>query len=178
MENASKALLMAGGVLLGILILSLAVYLFSNFGGASSRIHDNIEENQTAQFNSQFTKYVGNENVTIHDVVTMANLATENNKYYEMPKRGSIASGSDNYITVLLDGIQIEYGYGTVLLDGIQIEYGYGNSQSEITQRYNNLLSAQVDDITATSSELKKYNVQVETSDITKRVYIVRCSGI
>ena len=164
MENASKALLMAGGVLLGILILSLAVYLFSNFGGASSRIHDNIEENQTAQFNSQFTKYVGNENVTIHDVITMANLATENNKYYEMPKRGSIASGSDNYITVLLDGIQIEYGYG--------------NSQSEITQRYNNLLSAQVDDITATSSELKKYNVQVETSDITKRVYIVRCSGI
>ncbi len=164
MENASKALLMAGGVLLGILILSLAVYLFSNFGGASSRIHDNIEENQTAQFNSQFTKYVGNENVTIHDVVTMANLATENNKYYEMPKRGSIASGSDNYITVLLDGIQIEYGYG--------------NSQSEITQRYNNLLSAQVDDITATSSELKKYNVQVETSDITKRVYIVRCTGI
>lgn len=164
MENASKALLMAGGVLLGILILSLAVYLFSNFGGASSRIHDNIEENQTAQFNSQFTKYVGNENVTIHDVVTMANLATENNKYYEMPKRGSIASGSDNYITVLLDGIQIEYGYG--------------NSQSEITQRYNNLLLTQVDDITATSSELKKYNVQVETSDITKRVYIVRCSGI
>ena len=164
MENASKALLMAGGVLLGILILSLAVYLFSNFGGASSRIHDNIEENQTAQFNSQFTKYVGNENVTIYDVISMANLATENNKYYEMPKRGSIASGSDNYITVLLDGIQIEYGYG--------------NSQSEITQRYNNLLSAQVDDITATSSELKKYNVQVETSDITKRVYIVRCSGI
>ena len=164
MENASKALLMAGGVLLGILILSLAVYLFSNFGGASSRIHDNIEDNQTAQFNSQFTKYVGNENVTIHDVVTMANLATENNKYYEMPKRGSIASGSDNYITVLLDGIQIEYGYG--------------NSQSEITQRYNNLLLTQVDDITATSSELKKYNVQVETSDITKRVYIVRCSGI
>ena len=164
MENASKALLMAGGVLLGILILSLAVYLFSNFGGASSRIHDNIEENQTAQFNSQFTKYVGNENVTIHDVVTMANLATENNKYYEMPKRGSIASGSDNYITVLLDGIQIEYGYG--------------NSQSEITQRYNNLLSAQVGAITDTSSELKKYKVQVEMSEKTKRVYIVRCNGI
>ena len=66
MENASKALLMAGGVLLGILILSLGVYLFTSFGGTSSRIHDNIEENQIAQFNSQFTKYVGNENVTIH----------------------------------------------------------------------------------------------------------------
>lgn len=164
MENASKALLMAGGVLLGVLILSLAVFLFTNFGGTSSRIHDNIEENQTAQFNSQFTKYVGNENVTIHDVVTMANLATENNKYYEFPKRGSMPSGDDYYITVLLDGARIEYGYG--------------NTQSEITQRYNNLLSAQVGSITDTSSELKKYNVQVEMSEKTKRVYIVRCNGI
>lgn len=33
MENASKALIMAGGVLIGILILSLAVYLFIDFGG-------------------------------------------------------------------------------------------------------------------------------------------------
>lgn len=164
MENASKALLMAGGVLLGVLILSLAVFLFTNFGGTSSRIHDNIEENQTAQFNSQFTKYVGNENVTIHDVVTMANLATENNKYYEFPKRGNMPSGDDYYITVLLDGVRIEYGYG--------------NTQSEITQRYNNLLSAQVGAITDTSSELKKYKVQVEMSEKTKRVYIVRCNGI
>ena len=164
MENASKALLMAGGVLLGVLILSLAVFLFTNFGGTSSRIHDNIEENQTAQFNSQFTKYVGNENVTIHDVVTMANLATENNKYYEFPKRGNMPSGDDYYITVLLDGVRIEYGYG--------------NTQSEITQRYNNLLSAQVGAITDTSSELKKYKVQVEMSEKTKRVYIVKCNGI
>ena len=34
MENASKALLMAAGVLIGVLILSLAVYLFENFGTA------------------------------------------------------------------------------------------------------------------------------------------------
>lgn len=164
MENASKALLMAGGVLLGVLILSLAVFLFTNFGGTSSRIHDNIEENQIAQFNSQFTKYAGNENVTIHDVVTMANLATENNKYYEFPRRESMPTGKDNYITVILDGTRIEYGDG--------------DSQSVIEQKYNNLLSAQVAAITETSSELKKYNVQVELSEITKRVYIVRCNGI
>ena len=164
MENASKALLMAGGVLLGVLILSLAVFLFTNFGGTSSRIHDNIEENQIAQFNSQFTKYAGNENVTIHDVVTMANLATENNKYYEFPRRESMPKGKDNYITVRLDGTRIEYGDG--------------DSQSVIEQKYNNLLSAQVAAITETSSELKKYNVQVELSETTKRVYIVRCNGI
>ncbi len=164
MENASKALLMAGGVLLGILILSLGVYLFTSFGGTSSRIHDNIEENQIAQFNSQFTKYVGNENVTIHDVVTMANLATENNKYYEFPKMGNMPTGNDNYIAVLLDGARIEYGYG--------------DNQETIEQRYNNLILDAVNAITSASSELKKYDVQVELSETTKRVYIVRCNQI
>ena len=33
MENASKALIMAGGMLIGIIILSIGVYLFSVFGG-------------------------------------------------------------------------------------------------------------------------------------------------
>lgn len=164
MENASKALLMAGGVLLGILILSLGVYLFTSFGGTSSQIHDNIEANQIAQFNSQFTKYVGNENVTIHDVVTMANLATENNKYYEFPKMGNMPTGNDNYIAVLLDGARIEYGYG--------------DNQETIEQRYNNLILDAVNAITSASSELKKYDVQVELSEITKRVYIVRCNQI
>ena len=42
MENASKALLMAGGVLIGILILSLAVYLFITFGAESKEIHAQI----------------------------------------------------------------------------------------------------------------------------------------
>ena len=164
MENASKALLMAGGVLLGILILSLGVYLFTSFGGTSSQIHDNIEANQIAQFNSQFTKYVGNENVTIHDVVTMANLATENNKYYEFPKMGNMPTGNDNYIAVLLDGARIEYGYG--------------DNQETIEQRYNNLILDAVNAITSASSELKKYDVQVELSETTKRVYIVRCNQI
>ena len=31
MENASKALLMAAGVLIGVMILSIAVYLFYTF---------------------------------------------------------------------------------------------------------------------------------------------------
>ena len=33
MENASKALLMAEGVLIGLMVSSLGVYLFTQFGG-------------------------------------------------------------------------------------------------------------------------------------------------
>lgn len=83
MENASKALVMAGGVLIGVLILSLAVYLFADFGSTSARINAQNAERQITQFNSQFTSYEGKNGLTIYDVLTVAEYARENNKYYE-----------------------------------------------------------------------------------------------
>ena len=38
MENASKALLMAAGTLIGMLIISLAVYLFTSFGSRADQM--------------------------------------------------------------------------------------------------------------------------------------------
>ena len=166
MENASKALLMAAGVLVGIMILTIAVYLFSSFGGTSSQIQDNIRKNQIAQFNSQFTKYQGKDNVTIYDVITMANLATENNQYYGFTKRSSLADiirSSDYYIAVYLQG----YNY---------IECGTETSTKEVEEIYNRYISSAVNDISDTNIELKKYTVQTEINTITERVYIVTCT--
>ena len=83
MENASKALIMAASVLIGVLILSLAVYLFVTFGASSAQMHKQIDENRLNEFNTQFTSYEGKSGLTIYDVITVANLATENNKNYE-----------------------------------------------------------------------------------------------
>ena len=57
MENASNALIIAGGVLIGVLILSLAVYLFADFGSTSAEINKKTQEQQLVQFNSKFTTY-------------------------------------------------------------------------------------------------------------------------
>ena len=54
MENAAKALLMAGGVLIGILILTLAAYLFVSFGGTSQMIQNRIDQGSLDQFNNKF----------------------------------------------------------------------------------------------------------------------------
>ena len=83
MENASKALIMAGGVLIGVLILSLMVYLFLSFGANSKEIYDRIEDNQLLQFNANFNVYEGRNNLTIHQVVSVASLAKENNEKYQ-----------------------------------------------------------------------------------------------
>ena len=80
METASKALLMAAGVLIGILILTLMVTLFLSAREVSSR-HDQVKKTEEVeQFNANFTKYVGKD-ITMHQVITINNLAKiENNK--------------------------------------------------------------------------------------------------
>lgn len=79
MENASKALLMAGGVLIGILVLSLIAYLFIYFGSQSQDFRDTMNQKQLTKYNAQYTIYDGRSNLTIYDVVTAINVAFENN---------------------------------------------------------------------------------------------------
>ena len=145
MENASKALLIAGGVLLSILIISLGVYLFANFGGVTAQIGENVEESQISQFNSQFTTNVGK-------------------KQYGFQKTNHTPpTGDDYYIAVTLQGKgQIEFGTETTNEDYINSYYN------------ENLIIPQVNSING-SVGLTYYDVQVLISDMTQRVYQVIC---
>lgn len=78
MENASKALLMAGTLLVGILILTLMVTLFLSSRDLSKEYQRNKESEAIQQFNVNFTKYLG-QDLTIHEVVTITNFAKLNN---------------------------------------------------------------------------------------------------
>lgn len=80
MENASKALLIGAGVLIGVIILSMAVYLFDVFGRHAANTQKQIDANQVAQFNDKFLKYEGRTDLTIQDVITVKNYALESNK--------------------------------------------------------------------------------------------------
>lgn len=106
MENASKALIMAGGVLIGILIISLAVYLFTDFGSTSAQINAQNSQKQITEFNSKFTSYEGYKDkdgkwkITIYDIITLAGYAKENNQYYE--------DTSEEQIKVKIDNIEIQ----------------------------------------------------------------------
>ena len=57
MENASKALIIAGAILLAILIISLGILIYNQ---ASSVVQDNAMSTvEIQQFNQQFTQYEG-----------------------------------------------------------------------------------------------------------------------
>ena len=96
MENASKALLMAASVLMGIIILSLGTYLFVTFSSHTKTVSDEYELNKIQEFNDQFTKYEDKKNNTIYDVVSIINAAKENN------------IDSSNYVKVYLGDSSFE----------------------------------------------------------------------
>ena len=59
MENASKALIIAGAILLSILIIALGVYIFNM--AKSSVNSDTLDSLDISTFNSQFTQYEGDQ---------------------------------------------------------------------------------------------------------------------
>ncbi len=89
MENASKALLIAGEMLIAVMILSLAAYLYASFSQQARETARINAEQQIIQFNTQFTKYDSyrdednNSTITIYDVRNIINTARNNNQFYE-----------------------------------------------------------------------------------------------
>lgn len=57
MENATKALLIAAGVLIGIIILSILAYEFAYFSNVSENIKNSMKQEDIFAFNSQFETY-------------------------------------------------------------------------------------------------------------------------
>ncbi len=152
MENASKALLMAAGVLMGVVILSLAAYLFVTFSSSADDVKSEIANNQLNKFNSQFLAYEQREDLTVYDILTAVNLA-ENNNY-------QLKSGDANYITVMVDNSVVN---STVIEEKIKPE----NLEKEGEMKEDNL----------SGKSLKNYKCKVLLSDITGRVNVVNFSS-
>ena len=152
MENASNALLIAGGVLIGVLILSLAVYLFADFGSTSADINQRTTEQQLALFNSKFTVYESSDfKWTIYDIVTVAGYAHENNKYY-----------TDNMTEAEANSADFNNNYKiTVKLKGSQIFSYTENIQDYMADNYNSMIH---DEVTK-NTVLPKYNCVISYHD-------------
>jgi hypothetical protein len=59
MENASKALIIAGAILLSILIIALGVFVFNQAKSAMGNV--NMNDQEIAAFNSKFESYEGKQ---------------------------------------------------------------------------------------------------------------------
>lgn len=157
MENASQAMIIVAGVLIGVMILTLGAALFIDLTTYVQSSQETIKFNELNSFNAQFLKYVdvdveveGTEKkyLTIHDVVTAANLANQNNISYDALE-DSRGNPSSMYVTVYLGTNPIE---------------------AEIQEKSVNLLGENI---------TTKYEcTRVEISNVTGRVYLIQFKEI
>ncbi len=78
MENASKALIIAGGVLLAIIIVGLMVFMWSGFGNLNEEIDTAKQQEQLVAFNKQYESYQ-RQALRGADAVTILNKVISNN---------------------------------------------------------------------------------------------------
>lgn len=78
MENASKALLMAGGVLISLLVIGALVLMFGNLQDYQIKINASIDQEEIAKFNNEFEPY-NKKDVTLTELKSVYNKIMNNN---------------------------------------------------------------------------------------------------
>ena len=169
MENATKALLIAAGVLIGIMIISLGVVLYYSLQGYVAETQQTMEENAISKFNTQFLKYINmtedssgaiilngkkynmDFRLRLQDVITAANIAYENNKQLGL-EEGQTADANENNLYVRVNA-KIN---GTTQVNSI--EKDINEKASEWLQQDNDY-------------EYKCTDIDVKISEKTGRVY-------
>ena len=101
MENASKALLMAGGILITILIVSLFVYAWNSYTEYNNTQDELKNVENLAKFNEQFVGY-DRDDISGYELISLANkIADYNMRYSNLDD----ANSNDKYtpITMMID---------------------------------------------------------------------------
>lgn len=101
MENASKALIIAGAVLIGILIISMGVLLATTLQKTAKTYYTSMNTNEIQKFNSEITKNFiienGNTYITAQGIITLKNiLNTETYKDFVTVKPDSVTEIKNN----------------------------------------------------------------------------------
>lgn len=124
MENASKALLMAAGILVGILILSLFVYELTYMSNNAKEFYDQEYVDQIAEFNAKFQKYANRKDINAQEVVTIYGYVkdwNENNLSEQITLTAS--PGSNNVKSLISSGDIEKFMNGSLIIkDGNKIE--------------------------------------------------------
>lgn len=130
MESANKALFMAAEVIVGVMIISIAVFLFQTFANYSASNNEKVEQAIVDTFNNNFFKYFGTyigtdgksrpTEVTIHEIVTLAKFANETNESFGLARQS--VNNNTRYIEVK---INVSSGYKQIqeCSDSELIEY-------------------------------------------------------
>ena len=170
MENASRALLIAAAVLLGVMIISIGAFLIFTFGGYAAEVEIERAEAEISAFNAKFLKYEGADNITIHQIITLANMAIENNKQYELTNANA-GDESTYYVQVIAN---VKTKTSSNRKTNLTLLNASGNPMVD----FNEIIEENSYDIELENRQVLYRCKSIKISSITRRVYSIELERI
>lgn len=163
MENASKALLMAGGILIAIIIIGLLLIMVNQIGSYQKSQDSNKKDSQLAEFNLDFERYTDDKGIKGTDVISLINKVID---YNSKARTGGVNNSVDYNIkmSITISDLQKfnkKYAYdkendSDSLFNVDSYTFGYGNT--------NNTLKALFDNFSANEGTLGIDNLKILSS--------------
>lgn len=125
MENASKALLMAGGILIAILIIGALLLMVTQIGDYQRTKDSGAKSSQIAKFNSDFERYLDDKGIKGTDIVSLINKIQDYNNSQVNNTKGN--SGTTNYVDY-----NIKMSITISGLDKFNGKYFFGNDNIKL----------------------------------------------
>lgn len=95
MDNAPRALIMAGEILIAIMVVSLFTVIVTVFGNFSSNTNAKLAQSRITAFNSKFYKFQYRIDISAQEVASAINYAKESNDENDLNYIGKINGTSD-----------------------------------------------------------------------------------
>lgn len=123
MENATKALIIAGGMLIAMLIVGLLVWGFGQIRSLQQEQADQKTIQEIIDFNERFEAY-NRTTVRGYQMISLANLVYDTNSRYT-------ETDGYNTVTITVDGLSSEDATDEDLVTYIQTYYDSMNSDQK-----------------------------------------------
>lgn len=192
MDNAAKGLLMAGGMLLAVIVISIFIYSYNNITRLSQAQQDTELQKEIQEYNQQYLAF--NKSAMYGtDVISILNLAISNNKL------NNVENSPDDQLFVNIsfeltkDSIEdrvYKYVlneetaiYNSRILTSDKVKYGANNFTFEANHTYelknqNHLEPIKNFLLTAKDAEEEKRILKIKEDTKTVLEYTIKYSGI
>lgn len=164
MDNASKALIIAGEILITIMILSVAAWVIATFGKFSADTNAKLAEDKRAKFNNNFYDMNGRINITADEIASILNFAKENNDNYELDFTNNNAK-SIYFVNVNIDGESFFKFYNKYITNVI----GYNKSsisKAEFKDVINNFLNNNNNNYFSCNAKINQKGTYIDSTGI------------
>jgi len=114
MENASKALIIAGAILISILLISVGILVMNSTTGVQDEMLSQMNSTQKQSFNASFTNYSGS-NKTASDVKSLYGIVTSSNSTHDDSMQVAMTIGGAEITSEMITDLSTKTRYRIVV---------------------------------------------------------------